>query len=64
MELRLAAQHSGYTWEEFCRLPGSDKWLENGGDTKSDVLVFYRACKIMEALQYQDIDNAKPPRKR
>lgn len=40
-------------------LPGADRWVDGGGDSKSSVLVFYRLCKLMEALQ-QDVDNPKP----
>lgn len=53
IEERLAAQFSGYTWEQYQTLPGADWWIdpEAGGDSKASVIVFYRVAKRIEYIQ-------------
>lgn len=52
MELRLAAQWAGYTFEQFQALPGAS-WWSDSGESKASVLVSYRAYTLMNALSYE-----------
>jgi len=49
MEQRYAATHSGYTWQTYLDLPGSDDWAD-GDDSKAKVIAFYRLSKLIEAI--------------
>lgn len=52
MEQRLAAQWAGYTYEQYQALPGAS-WWSTTGECKANVIVSYRAFKLMEALSYE-----------
>ena len=53
MEERLAAQWSGYTWEQYLVLPGADRWIdpENPSDSKAMVLATFRKYGQIESVR-------------
>lgn len=60
LEERYAATFSGYTWQEYSGLVGSDRWLTGDSvDSKASVIAYYRVANRIEGIR-----NDIPPVKR
>jgi len=52
LEERYAATYSGYTWQEYQQLIGSDMWLNDEMvDSKASVIAYYRMANRIEGIR-------------